>query len=245
MQRIWRTHMAQWDERLREAEARSWFEWLHNLRAVDRVAIPRLYGLNLGNLELHVFGDASESAYAAVAYIAGYNELGERQASFVLGKARVAPQKVISIPRLELQAAVLACRIASTAERELGVEIKRKHFWTDSQTVMKWINFDAADFQRFVSHRLTEIDSQSMKADWRWVPSALNPADKATRLDWPSSCDEWLSGPAFLRSPQEQWPVDFGSSAEMEESLERVMRVNMLGARHPNDCQHGQALCTW
>ncbi|KAJ8705579.1 hypothetical protein PYW08_012625 [Mythimna loreyi] len=230
MQRIWRTGI-QWDEQLREEEARSWFEWLHNLRAVDRVAIPRWYGLNLDDLELHVFGDASESAYAAVAYIAGYNELGERQASFVLGKARVAPQKVISIPRLELQAAVLACRVASTVERELGVEIKCRYFWTDSQTVLKWINSDAADFQRFVSHRLAEIDSRSMKADWHWVPSALNPADKATRLDWPSSCDEWLSGPAFLRSPQEQWPVDSGSSAVTEESLERVMRVNVLGAR--------------
>ncbi|GBP90978.1 hypothetical protein EVAR_90627_1 [Eumeta japonica] len=60
-------------------------------------------------IELHVFGDASEHAYAAVAYWRGTTRRHGTSA-LVAGKSRVAPNKVVD---LELQAALLACRLAT------------------------------------------------------------------------------------------------------------------------------------
>ncbi|GBP32248.1 hypothetical protein EVAR_27672_1 [Eumeta japonica] len=73
-------------------------------------------------VESHVFGNESEKAYAVVAYWREVRTDGLLYTVLVAGKARVAPNKPISIPRLELQAALLACRLASTA-RSFSCEI--------------------------------------------------------------------------------------------------------------------------
>lgn len=243
MKRIWHTGI-QWDEQLQSREAKVWFEWLQNLQHLTGLSVPRWYGLNLEKLELHVFGDASESAYAAVAYLAGIDAEGHRNVAIVIGKARVAPQKVVSIPRLELQAAVLACRLADVVEKDLGVSISQKYLWTDSKTVLKWINSEALEFQRFVSHRLAEIDKRSKRSNWRWVPSAMNPADTATRVNWPNNSDEWLSGPSFLRCPQEQWPTSNDLDSVTESELERVQQVHAV-ATPPEPLLRYERLPTW
>ncbi|GBP28585.1 hypothetical protein EVAR_85784_1 [Eumeta japonica] len=62
--------------------------------------------------ELHVFVDASGKSYAAA--VLAYKIERTRKRSFAnREKARVAPLKVISIPRLELQAALLGARLVS------------------------------------------------------------------------------------------------------------------------------------
>ncbi|GBP83927.1 hypothetical protein EVAR_89649_1 [Eumeta japonica] len=73
-------------------------------------------------IELHVFGDASEHAYAAAAW--RRHPDGTVHLALVAGKSRVAPNKVMSIPRLELQAA-LACRPATNI-REHGIATERR-----------------------------------------------------------------------------------------------------------------------
>lgn len=227
MQRVWQSGVL-WDECIKDPEATIWFEWLSKLNALSSVAVPRWYGLQQTTaIDLHVFGDASEKAYAAVGYLVGTSSGGDRVCAMVVGKARVAPVKVISIPRLELQAAVLACRLAVTIKSEVDFAITNLYLWTDSKTVLMWINSDARDYQKYVSHRLAEIDNLSERSDWRWVPSESNPADEATRMDWPSDKGMWLSGPPFLCDPQVPWPSwSRGESpAEDPERLERAQVV--------------------
>ncbi|KAL0819980.1 hypothetical protein ABMA28_007977 [Loxostege sticticalis] len=223
MQKVWQSGI-QWDEQLRDSEAELWFRWLSNLSQLEEVDVPRWYGLRRDKpVELHVFGDASELAYAAVAYIVGESLDGQRRAAMVMGKARVTPVKIVSIPRLELQAAVLACRLAETVKGKLDMVISKQFLWTDSKTVYHWVHSDAREFQKFVSHRLAEIDCKSQRSDWRWVPTLQNPADEATRMDWPNTNNMWVSGPSFLCDPQVQWPSpDVSPPAADEEQLERV-----------------------
>lgn len=224
LQKIWRSGIG-WDEKLKEPEINEWERWLHEVKQLVDIQVPRWCGwAEPSDLDLHVFGDASEQAYAAVAYLIGHDAEGELKVTMIVGKARVAPLKVISIPRLELQAAVLACRLACTVIEELGQRITGKYLWTDSKTVLKWIRSDPRDFQKFVSHRLAEIDRKSNTSDWRWVPSAENPADEATKLHWPTEPKLWFTGPAFLGKSKDSWPAN-----EYEDNVcideERIERV--------------------
>ena len=73
------------------------------------------------------------------------NEQGEIHCSFVIGKARVAPVKTITIPRLELAAATAAVRLGAVVKRELEIPVDDVTFWADSTTVLRYINNKRAD----------------------------------------------------------------------------------------------------
>jgi len=88
-----------------------------------------------------VLCDASEQAFACVAYLRITGN--ERTClAFVMGKSRVAPLKPISIPRLELQAAVMGARMAKCITDSHNVNIHVIHFRTDSRTVLCCIRSD-------------------------------------------------------------------------------------------------------
>ena len=61
---------------------------------------------------------------------------GEVHCSFVLGKSRMAPRKLMTIPRLELTAAVVAVRLAKFIQRELEYHLDGTTFWCDSTAVL-------------------------------------------------------------------------------------------------------------
>ncbi|GBP90198.1 hypothetical protein EVAR_49722_1 [Eumeta japonica] len=162
-----------WDDVLLERDYAKWVDYLDEVRKLSQLRIPRCYALRSSKIELHVFGDASEHAYAAVAYWRAVRPDGTVHLALVAGKSRVAPNKVMSIPRLELQAALLACRLATNIQKEHGIATER----------------------RVLCAPPAELDERSDRNEWRWVNSADNPADDATRAD----CDlEWLNGPTFL-----------------------------------------------
>ncbi|GBP53425.1 hypothetical protein EVAR_17500_1 [Eumeta japonica] len=120
--------------------------------------IPRCISPGHTEGELHVFVDASEKSYAAAVYWRIKLSEHESAVSLIAGKARVAPLKVISIPRLELQAALLGARLASSILTEIELNVTRKIFWTDSRTVLSWIRSDPRSFKPFVAHRLAELE---------------------------------------------------------------------------------------
>lgn len=134
---------------------------------------------------------------------------GERfHVSFVASKGRVAPLKLQSIPRLELQAALLGSRLARFIQEEHNYVITRRIFWTDSQTVLNWIRSDPRSYKMFVTHRLGEIDELTDVQEWRWVLSAQNPADDATKEKSGTKTVgfRWLHGPEFLKTNKNRWP---------------------------------------
>lgn len=69
----------------------------------------------------------------------------------------MAPIKLISIPCLELQAAVLGTRLATTIKSELDVKINKTYFWSDSKTVLCWLRSETDRFSSFIAHRVGQI----------------------------------------------------------------------------------------
>ena len=221
LQFIWRSGI-QWDEQLDEKAAQAWFLWLQDLQKCRFISIPRCYGFrSMNGFQLHVFVDASEQAYAAVAYLRRDNEV-----AFVAAKCRVAPLKSSTIPRLELQAALMGTRLGVAIEREHGIVIDRRFFWTDSQTVWQWINNPRKN-KTFISNRLSEINDLTQPKEWRWLPGQLNVADEATRgKSMNPEKSRWLLGPEFLRLQEDYWPKPLDKE-DLEEK-DNIEKDNIL-----------------
>ncbi|XP_070548570.1 uncharacterized protein [Ptychodera flava] len=78
-------------------------EWCLKLPQVSKMKIPRCNQDHpSANASLHTFTDASSLAYAPLTYMRSVNEDGRVAVRFVVAilRARVAPLKTVSIPRL-------------------------------------------------------------------------------------------------------------------------------------------------
>ena len=64
------------------------------------------------------------------------DESGKLRCSLVMGKARVAPLKYITIPRMELVAATLSVKVSVMLRKEFQIPITREIFWTGSEAVL-------------------------------------------------------------------------------------------------------------
>lgn len=209
LQEIWRCGI-DWDQPLNDDLFCKWKNWLKFLPIITAVSIPRCYSMAIQKenyvAELHTFVDASEDAYAAVSYFRiEYN--GNVETRLVAAKAKVAPLRPLSVPRLELQAAAIGARLTKTVSCH-NIKFQRRVMWTDSKTVLNWLTGDPRKYRQFVMFRVAEILKFTTAADWRWVPSAMNVADFATKYRPPSDCyKDWFDGPSWLRHPENEWPM--------------------------------------
>ena len=208
-----------WDEKIPPDIAQTWERWLSSLQllntfSINRSFIPKDFG-DMTSAQLHHFCDASEIGYGAVSYLRLTNGKGEVSVSLVFGKARVAPLKCTTIPRMELAAAVLAVRLDHMLETELQFSLADSIFWTDSMTVLQYIANTSKRFKTYVANRISVIHALSKVEQWRHISSKENPADAASRglsakafLRYKT----WVNGPEFLLQ-QSEWP---GARSEVE-----------------------------
>ncbi|GBP02979.1 hypothetical protein EVAR_69128_1 [Eumeta japonica] len=208
LQEVWRSDI-DWDMELIDSLLPKWQKWKTVITHIESVRIPRCYSHHLSeaaNVELHTFTDAGEDAYAAVCYIRVAYQ-GNYDVIIAAGKSKVAPLKPTSIPRLELQAAVVGARLANKVQNMQRINFTAKYFWSDSKTVLQWLRMDPKKFQAFVMHRVGEILETTEVSQWRWVPSKMNPADLATKVQTHWDVPTWFSGPKFLHENTSTWPT--------------------------------------
>ncbi|XP_052835157.1 uncharacterized protein LOC128251924 [Drosophila gunungcola] len=155
--------------------------------------------------ELHTFVDASEFGYAAVCYFR-IGKGDDITISLVAAKSKVAPLKPLSIPRMELLAALTGARLSQKVRNTRNIKADEHIYWTDSRTVISWLTMDPRNFYAFVMHRVGEIMETTNASQWHWVPTKLNVADMATKFTSKPNPEEWVNGPHFLRQSRDQWP---------------------------------------
>lgn len=210
MQKLWQINIG-WDEPLPTDLLNEWKKNREDLESINSLVINRLIinSSKGSSAQIHGFADASISAYGACLYIRTQDEYGNITTNLICAKSRVAPLKVVTLPRLELLAAVLLTRLAAKYVPCLQLRIENIYYWTDSTIVLAWISAPASKWKTFVGHRVSEIQELSSISQWRHVNTDTNPADIVSRGCSASQIIKsnlWWNGPDWLRAQEEQWP---------------------------------------
>lgn len=231
IQKIWSVKL-DWDEKPPHDILRLWQKYKLEIPALNEFSLPRLIVPNrFLSCDLHGFGDSSEKGYGAVVYIVFTLESGERISFFLCSKSRVAPLKPISIPRLELCAAVLLTRLINFVVKVYKdkLPISRIYAWSDSTVTLYWIKSSPQRWKTFVCNRISFIQEHIPTQFWHFVPSAENPADIVSRGLLPKELLQnalWWAGPPFLKTYEFPTHNDFKShSVTIEEQRIQTLTV--------------------
>ena len=227
----------EWDEQLGEGVKKGVEDWTKDLIACRKIDVKGCIYYHphkeVEECSLHGFADASKKAYCGMVYLVYRTQVG-RYAQMLTSKTRVAPLKELSIPRLQLMAALILVKLMVSVKGALALErcVKRSKLWLDSQTALFWI-MNRGEWKQFVKHRVNEILKLSDKRDWRYCPSRENPADIGSRGMSASELKEnvlWRQGPTWLAESEESW-LSEGSVSPTAESREEERTTSTLVTR--------------
>ena len=218
-QRLWKLGL-DWDQEIPTEFGRRVTEWIEDLKELKTWKIPRTSVPERWNggtdVSLYAFGDASPDAYGACVYLVVEKEDGSRVSTLILSKSRVAPLKMVTLPRLELLGAVLVTQLVEFVRKALKLNSDCCYCWTDSMVTLGWIQDDPVRWKPFVANRVAQIQQSTTPSQWNHCPGVMNPADLVTRgisAEDLMKSDLWVRGPRFL---EEDMPF------EIEESVEPV-----------------------
>ncbi|UYV83291.1 hypothetical protein LAZ67_23000423 [Cordylochernes scorpioides] len=134
----------------------------------------------------------------------------EVNVQLIASKARVAPKKKLTIPRLELMSCLIGSRLTKQIMKIISESIAIPEpniwFWTDSSTALRWIQIEKP-WATFVRNRVTEICSILKKENWHHVSGANNPVNLPSRGSSVKKLIEhkcW-EGPSFLWGEEASW----------------------------------------
>ncbi|XP_055633586.1 uncharacterized protein LOC129773936 [Toxorhynchites rutilus septentrionalis] len=186
------------------------------LNALSSISIPRWAALSNAPVivELHGFCDASERAYGSCLYIRTVSQDGSISVRLLTAKSRVAPlgdskkQKKVSLPRLELSAALLLSHLYHKVNSAIGLNT-RAFFWSDSTITLHWINSVPSRWKTFVANRVSEVQHLTTNGVWAHVSGMDNPADIISRGMEANQLEEssiWWTGPSWLKQSSRFWP---------------------------------------
>ena len=221
LQDAWKEGLA-WNDLLSDEKQKAIKIWIQQYLNVPEIAMPRCFvspnepsPIN----HLHCFCDASQLAYGAVIYIRSQSA-NAISTGFVIARAKVAPLKQISIPKLELQAAVLGCRLMQFVSKQPTIQVTSRHFWSDSEAVLAWIQ-SKDKVKTFIANTVQEIRSNTDVSKWQHISGKLNPADHFSQGI--PACDInvfWLTPPAFISDPESHWKNSLVNKEETNVTME-------------------------
>ena len=151
---------------------------------------------------MHCFADVIQKAYGAVVFLVLQNEV-----TIVAAKSRVAPLKELTLPCLELMAALVATRLTRFVLSSINLQDPLIFTWSDSQIVLHWVK-SQKQLLEFVRHHITEMQLTLPTVKWRYCPTLESPADLLTRgitAETLISSSLWQNRPASLTTP-DRWP---------------------------------------
>ena len=215
----------------------SFFVELFDLEAIEfeRSLWPKNEDVT-GQPELIIFSDGSKLAFGAVAYIRWKLTEGSWYAKLVMAKSKIAPKNLLTIPRLELNGAVLSKRLGEFLTNYLDLSFGNVFHLVDSSTVLGYVHKPDSKLKPFEGVRVSEIQTAGQFVDgrlhnWAWIESENNPADWATK---PRTVKElksdgfWQMGPSFLRKDYTNWPIRLDFKKERLEGELQAKGVHVV-----------------
>lgn len=155
----------------------------NSLQPLSNYRIPRCYSFltNVQTCQLVGFRDASPKAYCAIIFLRVVNNNDNVTSSSVCAKTCVAPIQALTIPRLELQAALILSQLLNRIAQNLNIDQNNIFAFSDSQIVLCWLNYPIEQLKQFVRNRVAKIVQLIPKERWTYIETSSNPADLATR----------------------------------------------------------------
>ena len=181
MQRLWQIK-CDWDESMPPEIYMAWLNYRQELGCLNDLRFERCVVIEQAiNIQMHGFYDASEVAYGACIYIRSRNEKNKVSVKLLCAKSRVVPLKSITIPRLELCAALLLANLLQCTLKTLNLQINDIFLWSDSSITLQWIDTSPHLLKTFVANRVSQIQGITNSSNWRHVSTKQNPADFISR----------------------------------------------------------------
>ena len=179
---------------------------------------------------LVAYMDGSDSAKAFAAYLRYVLYSGRIHVGLLTARSKLNSAGGQSTPRSEMDGHTLGARGARTidnAMKEILPRIKKIYFLGDSKTVLQALKMGATPFSEWFANRIGEVWDcmrdlpKDVEIVWGWVKSADNAADIASRINAnPEDLmegTEWQDGPAYLKLPEADWPIDTDIMEETKE----------------------------
>ncbi|XP_074115121.1 uncharacterized protein LOC141537838 [Cotesia typhae] len=235
LQQLWLEKL-DWDDQLCPDTVNQWAEFREDISKLTELRIPRWINLqsNFYSVQLHGFSDASLLAMAAVVYLRITDCQGKSKVTLVCSKTRVAPIKRLTIPRLELSAAVLLAHLIKHTQSTLELQDVPVFLWTDSSITLAWVKNNPMKWKEYVGNRVSSIHQTLPNACWRYTSGKLNPADCASRglnASQLISHHLWWTGPPWLAQSPEHWPISVAPSPT--EDLEERPGISLTAVIQP------------
>jgi len=228
LQELWLSK-SDWDEPLTDKNAKKWKEFKSELSLLRDLRITRCASCPSPELvEIHGFSDASKTAYGACVYLRTVDTQGRVFVHLLCAKTKIAPLKPLTIPKLELSAAVILTRLVKKVTESIDIVIHRIYYWSDSTIALAWISTRPHLLKTFVSNRVSEIQSLSNSSEWRHIRTKENPADLLSRGLMPrqlKASSLWWRGPPWLMSEEQEWPAN--TIAEDTQTQLPEMKTNL------------------
>lgn len=205
IQKLW-TSKLNWDDPLSPELSQEWTTFRDVLTRLPIISLPRWINLGPDNrtVEIHGFADASTKAYGACAYVRILHQNGSVSVNLLCARSRVAPLKTISLPRLELCAALLLSQLVARIYKLLASLVSDVLLYSDSTITLSWIAAHPSRWTTFVANRVSEIQDLTSAFHWNYIPSEMNPADLCSRGAEPEKLlhnHMWWNGPHVLQDP--------------------------------------------
>ena len=235
-----------WDTEVPQELAERWNKWIDSLEQLKHFALPRCViapAVSHGNVTektLHVFGDASEKAMGAAAYLVTRYESGQTRSHLLTAAARVHKREKHTLARKELNAAVLAAQLAKNAGEECDLQKDHTYLYTDSLTTMQWLRKDSNTWKQYVKNRCDKVHHVVTEGNFLWCPGVDNPADIPSRGLSIAGNELWTIGPPWLWDPRQkkadeptQTPDDAQLHLEMKRALIGLAATCAKAKMHP------------
>lgn len=212
MQDLWKLGLG-WDDPLPSDLTSQWNTFITELSALGSLRIERHVLIsNFNEVQLIAFCDASSRGYAACVYLRSVDRNGHVKVRLLTSKSKVAPlNPILSIPRLELEAAVLLSKLVSFVVQNLNDFKVSIIALGDSNNVLAWLQTPPYKLKTFVANRVSQVTTVVPSHCWFHVNSENNAADICSRGAMPArfvgSAAEWVHGPEWLYEDQQKWPI--------------------------------------
>ena len=281
IQGLWKTEKG-WDDAAPEEAVKAYLKWREELKVLAARTLPRRYTQdNPISITLHGFGDASKAAYGAVVYCRATYSDRPPTTSLVISKTKLVKQiskgsktKLVkqigkktkpveettsqtteehTIHRLELCAALLLAKLLSKTGAVLKIDSSKWQAWSDSSTVLAWLDGRTRNHPIYVSNRVRQTLELTKPSHWLYVPTACNPADCASRGISPTDLFNltlWWEGPPWLKKE----PVPVPKQPPRKPLPDAGPPVNVLTISHsvaeelcqlPQEYPHIIAIAAW